>query len=299
MQYLSVSKLSESGNELIKVDEIKNRIFTIREMQVMIDSDLAEFFGVETKRLNEQVRRNILRFPEEFCFKLSKEEKNKVVAICDHLQNLKYSPHLPYVFTEQGVAMASALINSDIAIMMSIKIMKAFVAMRHFISNNGDIFKRMKVVEIKLLETDIKIEKVLSALETKQIQPKQGIFFEGQVFEAHKFVSDIVRSAEKSIILIDNYVDDTVLTLFSKRKQGVALKILTKNLSKQLILDIQKFNEQFPPAEIKEFNHSHDRFMIIDSRDLYHFGASLKDLGRKWFGFSKMDIEVTKMLARI
>jgi len=287
------------GNELIKIDDIKSRIFTIRGMQVMIDSDLAEFFGVETKRLNEQVRRNILRFPEEFCFKLSKEEKNKAVAICDHLQNLKYSPHLPYVFTEQGVAMASALINSDIAVMMSIKIMKAFVAMRHFISNNGDIFKRMETVEIKLLETDNKIEKVLSALESKQIQPKQGIFFDGQIFEAHKFVSDIVRSAEKSIILIDNYVDDTVLTLFSKRKQGVTLKILTKNLSKQLLLDTQKFNEQFPPVEIKEFNHSHDRFMIIDDRDLYHFGASLKDLGKKWFGFSKMDVEVTKMLAKL
>ena len=286
-------------NELINIDDIKSRIFTIRGMQVMLDSDLAEFFGVETKRLNEQVRRNILRFPEEFCFKLSKEEKNKVVAICDHLQNLKYSHHLPSVFTEQGVAMASALINSDIAVMMSIKIMKAFVAMRRFISNNGDVFKRMETVEIKLLETDSKIEKVLSALESKQIQPKQGIFFEGQVFEAHKFVSDIVRSAEKSIILIDNYVDDTVLTLFSKRKQGVVLKILTKNLSKQLILDTQKFSSQFPPAEIKEFNHSHDRFMIIDDKDFYHFGASLKDLGKKWFGFSKMDVEVTKMLARI
>ncbi|HQO93119.1 MAG TPA: ORF6N domain-containing protein, partial [bacterium] len=131
------------------------------------------------------------------------------------------------------------------------------------------------------------------------IQPKQGIFFDGQIFEAHKFVSDIVRSAEKSIILIDNYVDDTVLTLFSKRKQGVTLKILTKNLSKQLLLDTQKFNEQFPPVEIKEFNHSHDRFMIIDDRDLYHFGASLKDLGKKWFGFSKMDVEVTKMLAKL
>ena len=140
---------------------------------------------------------------------------------------------------------------------------------------------------------------IQSEVKSDQLIPKQGVLFEGQVFEAHKFVSDIVRSAEKSIILIDNYVDDTVLTLFSKRKQGVVLKILTKNLSKQIILDIQKFNEQFPPAEIKEFNHSHDRFMIIDEKDLYHFGASLKDLGKKWFGFSKMDVEVTKMLARI
>jgi len=149
------------------------------------------------------------------------------------------------------------------------------------------------------LESDKKFEIIFKAMESDQPLPKQGIFFDGQVFEAHKFVSDIVRSAEKSIILIDNFVDDTVLTLFSKRKEGVTLKILTRNVTKQLQLDIQKFNKQFPPAEIKEFNHSHDRFMIIDDRDIYLFGASLKDLGRKWFGFSKMDVETTKMVAKL
>jgi hypothetical protein len=157
---------------------------------------------------------------------------------------------------------------------------------------------RLEKVENEVADLKKKITEISFQIRT-ELPPKQGVLFEGQVFEAHKFVSDIVRSAEKSITLIDNYVDDTVLTLFSKRKRGVVLKILTKNLSKQLILDIHKFNEQFPPAEIKEFNHSHDRFMIIDDRDLYHFGASLKDLGKKWFGFSKMDVEVTKMLARI
>ncbi|HOG43276.1 MAG TPA: RhuM family protein [bacterium] len=158
--------------------------------------------------------------------------------------------------------------------------------------------KRLEKVENEVADLKKKITEISFQIRT-ELPPKQGVLFDGQVFEAHKFISDIVRSAEKSIVLIDNYVDDTVLTLFSKRKRGVVLKILTKNLSKQLILDIHKFNEQFPPAEIKEFNHSHDRFMIIDDRDLYHFGASLKDLGKKWFGFSKMDIEVTKMLARI
>jgi len=157
---------------------------------------------------------------------------------------------------------------------------------------------RLEKVENEVADLKKKITEISFQIRT-ELPPKQGIFFDGQVFEAHKFVSDIVRSAEKSIVLIDNYVDDTVLTLFSKRKQGVTLRILTKNLSKQLILDTRKFNEQFPPAEIKEFNHSHDRFMIIDDRDLYHFGASLKDLGKKWFGFSKMDVEVTKMVMRI
>jgi hypothetical protein len=286
------------GNELIKIDEIKSRIFTIRGMQVILDRDIAYLFGVETKVLNQAVKRNKERFLDDFYFMLSNQE----------LANLRSqfvtsswggTRKNPYVFTETGVAMLSSVLKSSTAVKMNIMIMKAFVSMRHFISNNDDIFKRMKTVEIKLLETDSKIEKVLSALESKQIQPKQGIFFDGQIFDAHKFISDIVRSAKKSIILIDNFVDDTVLTLFSKRRQGVALKILTKNLSKQLILDTRKFNEQFPPAEIKEFSYSHDRFMIIDGKDLYLFGASLKDLGKKWFGFARMDVGVAEVLTKL
>ena len=286
------------GNELIKIDEIKSRIFTIRGMQVILDRDIAYLFGVETKVLNQAVKRNKERFLDDFYFMLSNQE----------LANLRSqfvtsswggTRKNPYVFTETGVAMLSSVLKSSTAVKMNIMIMKAFVSMRHFISNNDDIFKRMKTVEIKLLETDSKIEKVLSALESKQIQPKQGVFFDGQIFDAHKFISDIVRSAEKSIILIDNFVDDTVLTLFSKRRQGVALKILTKNLSKQLILDTRKFNEQFPPAEIKEFSYSHDRFMIIDGKDLYLFGASLKDLGKKWFGFARIDVGVAKVLTKL
>jgi hypothetical protein len=287
-----------AGNELIKIDDIKSRIFTIRGMQVMLDIDLAEFYQVETRIINQVVKRNKERFPQSFNFILTNQE----------LSNLKSQFVIsswggrrtnPYAFTEAGVAMLSAVLRSSIAIKMSVLIIEAFVAMRHFISENAAIFQRLSTVEVKQIEADKKFDIIFKAMENDQLIPKQGVLFEGQVFDAHKFVSDIVRSAEKSIILIDNYVDDTVLTLFSKRKQGVTLRILTKNLSKQLQLDTQKFNEQFPPAEIKEFNHSHDRFMIIDDRDLYHFGASLKDLGKKWFGFSKMDIEVTKMLARI
>jgi hypothetical protein len=292
-----------TGNELIKIDDIKSRIFTIRGMQVMLDRDIAELYDVQTKVLNQAVKRNRNRFPERLLFMLSDQEKNELVTNCDRLRRLKHSSSNPYVFTEQGVAMLSAVLKSEIAVDVSIKIMDAFILMRHFISENLKVFQRFEIIEKKQieyqLESDKKFDIIFEAMEKNRLQTKQGIFFEGQVFEAHKFVSDIVRSAEKSIILIDNYVDDTVLTLFSKRKQGVMLKIFTKNLSKQLQLDTQKFNEQFPPAEIKEFNHSHDRFMIIDDRDLYHFGASLKDLGKKWFGFSKMDVEVTKMLARI
>ncbi|HQJ60953.1 MAG TPA: ORF6N domain-containing protein [bacterium] len=289
-----------TGNELIKIDDIKSRIFTIRGMQVMLDRDIAEFFGVETKVLNQAVKRNPERFPLNFCFQLDKEELNNWKSQFVTSNQIKMGLRKrPFAFSEQGVAMLSAVLKSKTAIKISIQIMEAFVYMRHYITSNSLIFQRLDIIDAWRIETNTKIGKILNAIDSNQLPPKQGVLFDGQIFEAHTFVSDIVRSAEKSIILIDNFVDDTVLTLFSKRKQGVALKILTKNLSKQLILDTQKFNEQFPPAEIIEFNHSHDRFMIIDDKDLYHFGASLKDLGRKWFGFSKMDVEVTKMLAKI
>ncbi|MGI6394658.1 MAG: ORF6N domain-containing protein [bacterium] len=293
-------------NELIKVDEIKSRIFTVRGVQVILDSDLAKLYGVETKRLNEQVRRNIERFPDEFSFVLSGSEHNLLRSQNATLEKGKgkHRKYLPRVFSEHGAMMLANILKSETSVKTSISIIKAFVALRRYFQSTHEIFEKFKVLEEKLieykLETDGKIDKILFTIESKQIQPTQGIFFNGQVFEAHKLISDIVRSAEKSIILIDNFIDDTVLTLFSKRKQGVKLKILTKNLSKQLLLDIQKFNEQFPPAEIKEFVHSHDRFLIVDDRDLYHLGASLKDLGKKWFGFSKMELQETqKVLAEL
>ncbi|HQJ60372.1 MAG TPA: ORF6N domain-containing protein [bacterium] len=272
----------------------------------MLDSDLAELYGVSTKVFNQAVKRNTDRFPERYMFTLIDDEfvslRSQFVT-SNKKEGRGGRRYLPNVFTEQGVAMLSAVLKSETAIQISIKVIDAFVEMRRFILENARILQRLEFVEQKQIEfkseSDQKFDILFKALENYELHPKQGIFFEGQVFDAHKFVSDIVRSAEKSIILIDNYVDDTVLTLFSIRKQGVALKILTKNLSKQLQLDTQKFNEQFPPAEIKEFNHSHDRFLIIDGKDLYHFGASLKDLGRKWFGFSKMDVEVTKMVTMV
>jgi len=289
------------GNELIKIDEIKSRIFTIRGMQVMLDSDLAELYNTETKFLNRAVKRNRERFPESFMFQLTEIENLRFQNGTSKIHGGRR--YLPNVFTESGIAMLSAVLKSDIAIKVSVQIMEAFVAMRKFINQNADVFFQINSVEKKLIdyktETDEKLSIIFKTIEANQLPPKQGVFFEGQVFDAHKLVSDIVRSAEKSIVLIDNFVDDTVLTLFSKRKQGVALKILTKNRSKQLQLDMQKFNEQFPPAEIKEFSYSHDRFMIIDGKDLYLFGASLKDLGKKWFGFARMDVGAAEIIAKL
>lgn len=289
------------GSELVVLEEIQSRIYTIRGVQVMLDEDLAGFYRVEVKRLNEQVKRNIERFPEEFMFQLSAEEYDLLRSQNATIERRRgqHRKYLPYAFTEQGVAMLSAVLKSETAVKMSVQIINAFVAMRRFISSNVQIFRRLDTLEIKQLETDRKINHVLNAIESKEIQPKQGIFFDGQIFDAYNFVADIIRTAKRSILLIDNYVDDTVLTHLTKRNDGVKVIIFTKAISKQLALDVKKFNSQYPPVEIKEFRNSHDRFMIIDDRTVYHFGASLKDLGKKWFAFSKMDIGAVEMLTRL
>lgn len=288
------------NNELIiDTKAIENRIFTIRGFQAMLDRDLSELYQVPTKRLNEQVKRNIERFPEQFRFQLTQDEKSELVANCDRFVNLKHSTSLPSAFTEQGVAMLSAVLRSETAVQVSIQIMEAFVAMRRFIATNAEVFQRLDRVERKQLEVDKKFEQIFDAIESKEVRARQGIFFDGQVFDAYSFVSDLIRFAGKSIVLIDNYIDDTVLTLFSKRRKGVLLTIVTKTVSKRLKLDIKKFNVQYPPVTVMEFGNSHDRFLIIDDSLVYHFGASLKDLGKKWFAFSKMEIGAVEMLGKL
>jgi len=209
---------------------------------------------------------------------------------------------IPYAFTEQGVANISSVINNSKAIELNIQIMRAFVAMRRFISKNAELFLRLNHVERKQIEhkieIDNKFEQVFKLIEDKDIKPEKGIFFDGQIFDAYKFVSDLVRSAKKSIVLIDNYVDDSILTLFSKRDKDVTVKIFTK-ITKQLELDLKKYNSQYPLIVIEDFTKSHDRFLIIDDREVYHFGASLKDLGKKWFAFSNFGKEAIKLLNKI
>ncbi|MCW9094685.1 MAG: ORF6N domain-containing protein [Ignavibacteriaceae bacterium] len=294
---------------------IQQKIYTIRNVQVMLDSDLAKFYGVETKQLNRAVKRNIDRFPEEFMFQLDDNEWESLryQIGTSNKDSLRYQNgtsikkggrrYLPYVFTEQGVAMLSGVLKSDTAVKMSVQIISAFVAMRKFIINNAQIFQRIDIVERKQLkhemETDEKFEKVFNALQSKELEPKQGIFFDGQIFDAYKFVSDLIRKAEKSILLIDNFIDDTVLSLFTKRKKNVSVTIYTANLSKTLMTDLKKFNAQYHPVEVKEFKNSHDRFMIIDEEDVYHFGASLKDLGKKWFAFSKFEKKALQILDKL
>ena len=285
-------------NKFITIGTIKNMIFSFRGLQIMIDRDLAELYGVSTKRLNEQVKRNINRFPKNFRFQLTDNEKIELVANCDRFEKLKHSSVNPYAFTEQGVAMLSAVLHSQTAVEISINIMEAFVDMRKFIFKNATIFQQLNRIERKQIENDNKFEILFKALESNTLSSNQGIFYDGQIFDAYKFVSELIKDANKSVILIDNYVDETILTLFSKN-QKIDVKIYTKSITKQLRLDVEKYNAQYKSIEVKKFNKSHDRFLIIDNKEIYHFGASLKDLGKKWFAFSKFDMDALEVLGKL
>ena len=298
----SIDQSMTSDNPIIPQQYIQGMIFTIRGVPVMVDRDLADIYQVENKRLNEQVKRNLSRFPEAFRFQLIDAEKEQLVANCDRFDSMKHASSNPYVFTEQGVSMLSAVLRSKTAIKVSIQIINAFVEMRHFLHTNANVFARIDSVEKRQLQFESKtgahFEQVFQALEAAE-PPKQGIFYEGQVHDAHTFVSDLIRKANKSLILIDNYIDDTVLTLLTKRKKNVTATIYTKAISRQLALDLEKHNEQYAPVTVEKFKSAHDRFLIIDERDIYHIGASLKDLGKKWFAFSKFESGTLKMLEKI
>lgn len=290
-------------NLVIKNKNIRDYIFNVGGVQVMLDRDLADFYQVETKVLNQAVKRNLERFPLSFRFQLNNEETLELVTNCDRFESLKHSSVNPYAFTEQGVSMLSAVLRSETAVKVSIQIINAFVEMRRFLVNNADVFHRIGDVETKLItyqiKTDEKFDKIFKALESGNIEPKQGIFFNGQIFDAYTLVSDIIRTAKSSIILIDNYVDDTVLNLFTKRKKGLKTIIYSKNITKVLLQDLKKYNSQYEPIELKDLKTSHDRFIIIDERTIYHFGASLKDLGKKWFAFSKLEMEAKEIINRL
>ncbi|MBS7321216.1 MAG: ORF6N domain-containing protein [Myroides sp.] len=284
---------------IISPMKIKNLIYTIRDKQVILDSDIAKIYQVETKVFNQAVKRNVERFPENFRFQLTQDEFDTINLRSQFVTssfNYGGRRYLPYVFTEQGIAMLSAVLRSDVAVKVSIEIMNAFVEMRKLLISNASLFHRLNKIELKQLESDQKFEEIFKALESDKLHSDKGVFYDGQIFDAYTFVSDIIRSAKSSIILIDNYVDDTVLTLLGKRNDNVTATIYTKNISNQLKLDLQRYNSQYPQIEIEVFSDAHDRFIIIDQTELYHIGASLKDLGKKWFAFSRMDIEVGRML---
>ena len=275
---------------------IESKIMIVRRQQVMIDRDLAELYGVETKVLNQAVKRNIERFPEQFCFQLTREEtdilcsKSQIVTL-NVRGNLRGTniKKLPYVFTEQGVAMLSAVLHSETAIKVSIEIMNAFVVMRHYLLENSGIISRLATTETKLIEHEKNFEKIFAVLENTSNAKKEGVFFQGQIFDAYAKFESFIQSAECEIVLIDNYVDLSVLERLSKKRNDVKVTIYTDPKTKLSEQDVQKFNEQYPQLTLKHLTKVHDRFLIIDNKILYHLGASLKDLGKKCFAFEVLD----------
>ena len=274
------------------VDSIKNLIYTIRERQVILDSDVAKLYHYDTKRINETVQRNKERFPENFCFRLTKAEAEFILCgrnLRPHDNSKKRNKNkLPYAFTEQGIAMLSGLLKNDIAIQVSINIMNAFVEMRKFIYNNSNLFERLISIENKLLDYDKKFDLVFNELQ-KNEDFNQKIFFNGQIYDAYSIIIDIIKSANNSILIIDNYIDDSILKMLSKKNNNVSISILTTQHSNIKHIDIKKFNMQYPTLKLSYSNKFHDRFIIVDNKDLYHIGASLKDLGKKCFAISKID----------
>ena len=280
-------------------ETIQGKIITIRGLQVMLDKDLATFYGVKPVRLREQVKRNPNRFPNDFIFQLNNHEVEFMVS-----QNAIPSKQYlggtnPYVFTEQGVAALSGIIKSEKATLVSVEIFRAFVRMRHIFSQYSILAERIIKIESKQLDFDNKLNEILSVLQAPDIKQKQGIFFDGQLFDAYVFATDLIKSAQHSIILIDNYIDETTLLMLSKRKPTCQALIYTQKVCNQIQLDLVKHNQQYHPIEVKLLKNTHDRFLIIDHMALYHIGASLKDLGKKWFAFSRIDEFLPEILSKL
>ena len=280
----------DDSEVVITQNEIEKLIITVRGEQVLIDQDVAKLYHVTTKRLNQQANRNSERFPNSFRFTLTEAERNKVVANCNHLASLKYRPTLPYAFTEQGIAQLSTVLHSKKAIETSIKIMNAFVAMRRFMMENAAVLMRIAHLEKHQIETDEKIDLILDKIEERSPKPlPEQIFPTGCVWDAWAFISDLVRNAKQRIILIDNFVDDRVLSMFTKRADGVSATIHTR-YNEQFLTDLKKHNAQYPKIEFIQLpRRNHDRFLIIDNK-VYFIGASLKDIGTGLCAVAEMEI---------
>jgi hypothetical protein len=278
---------------------IENRIFTIRGKQVMFDRDLAKLFEVQAKAMNQAVKRNAKRFPIEFMFQLDVKEfaewRSQIVTSKGDIKGLRKRP---YAFTEQGIAMLSTVLRSPIAVEVSIRIMNVFVALRKQALAVQVYDSRFQLIENTLSRHEQNFELLFTQLEKHQL-PKHGIFFNNQIFDAYVFFSDLIQQAKSSVILIDNYIDHAVLLQLAKRTKGVTATIYTERIPASLSLDLDKHNAQYPTIDIHRMPYIHDRFLIIDEKELYHIGASIKDLGKKWFAFSRMDSLVGEVLRRI
>ncbi|MCT7598050.1 ORF6N domain-containing protein [Aliarcobacter butzleri] len=282
---------------IINENSIKDKIYTIRDKQVMLDRDLAQLYGVETKHINQAVRNNQDKFMEDFYFELTDIEfedlRSKILTANFSKVRIK-----PKVFTEQGIYMLATILKSKVASQVTVHIIKTFANMRKLISQNISMFERFERIENRLTIHDENFNKLFSALEDKTLKPSEGIFYDGQIFDSYSFINDLLKLAQKEVILIDNYIDDTVFTLFSKYP-NINFIIYTNNISKQLKLDFEKYQKQYKNITLKTFKDCHDRFLILDKKEMYHLGASLKDLGKKWFAFSKINLKINEIINRL
>ncbi|MGN1269921.1 MAG: ORF6N domain-containing protein [Clostridia bacterium] len=279
-------------------------MYTIRGKQVMLDSDVAMLYHYTTKNINKAVKRNMDRFPEDFCFQLTEREfqdlRFQIGTLNKKVNNGDVTrKYLPYVFTEQGISMLSGVLKNEIAVKVSVSIIRAFVEMRKFLMLNGQVFERLTNIEYKLLEYDKKFDEVFNQLQLEE-NIKQRIFFDGQIYDAYSIIIDIIKKANKKILIIDNYVDDSILKMLAKKKKNVEVVILTSNKSNIDNLDIQKFNKEYPILKLAKTNKFHDRFVVIDNKEMYHLGASIKDLGKKCFGINKIeDLEIIEKIINL
>ena len=283
-------------------DEIRSKIYTIRGVQVMLDFELAEIYGYETKRFNEQVKNNIERFDEDFRFQLNQEEVKNLRSIFS-TSSWGGARYRPYAFTEQGIYMLMTVLKGDLAVSQSKMLIRMFREMKHFIQNNAKIFVEIDGIKKHLLESDIrqnetdkKITEIFTLMDKYNVKETQGIFFQGQIFDAYAKFESFIAQAKKDITLIDNYVDLSILERFSKKNNGVSVTIYTAPNTPLTAQDIRQFNAQYPPLQLKTTTKMHDRFLIIDNSTLYHIGASLKDLGKKCFAFEILDSSLIPLI---
>lgn len=288
-------------------DDLKNKIYMIRGVQVMLDSDLAEIYGYSVKAFNQQVKNNIDKFDEDFMFQLTQEEVDNLRSKFLTANISTMSRSLPYVFSEQGVYMLMTVLRGELATKQSKILIRMFKEMKQFLVENANVFAEINSIKQHLInsdlhqaETDRKVTELFDLMDKYKVQDKQGIFFQGQIFDAYSFFQKLIQKAQKEIILIDGYVDLSVLDRFSKKNPGVKVDIYTlqnpkmKNPLTQI--DIQTFNSQYPTLTVNYTNKMHDRFLIIDNKELYHIGASLKDLGKTCFGFDMLDTSLIQSI---
>lgn len=302
---IATDKSSESLSFSTESIDIRSLIHFIRGKQIMLDSDLAALYQVGTKVFNQAVKRNINRFPDAFRFQLTRDETDSLRSQFVTSNGRGGRRYLPYAFTEQGIAMLSAVLKSDIAVQVSIRIMNAFVEMRHFIANNALMFERISAVELRQLEfqkeTNEKFDRVFKYI-ADHAECEQKIFFDGQIYDAFSLISGLIQKAADRIILIDGYVDTRTLDLLSKKRRNVSVEIFTGKSGNALTKsDIDTFNKQYPSLKLKYTSSFHDRFLILDQTTCYHIGASIKDAGKKCFAISLIEDEqsVRDIIARL